>query len=160
MKQQAALFLPSDISPSRLAAYAAAVLYPYNGHDDLAGAGVTGNWPIERGDFFVDRLNGWANICGKNATLTPEELVLLVYFLSHPRLCLSYQMVCTVLWIQANSYGADESCAIEDLRRKIEPDQSHPIYLQDVPGSGYWFQYTKELSYSGKEQRISQCGAA
>ena len=53
-------------------------------------------------------------------------------------------MVCTVLWTQAGDYGRDESLLVADLRRKIEPDPDTPIYLQDVPELGCWFQDARD----------------
>lgn len=137
------LFLSYDTPPRQLAAKIMAELYPRTDHMDGAGQSPTKGCSIEQGDFFVDHLNGWVNICGKGVQLTPEELVLLRYFLSRPRQIITDQEVWTVLYHQTGGDKQERLSLIHDLRSRIEPDPNTPVYLQTVPGIGYWFRDRK-----------------
>jgi DNA-binding response OmpR family regulator len=71
--------------------------------------------------------------------LTPAEFDLLRYFLTHQGEIFSSQQLLQQVWNQdpaLNDHGMVR-WHIMNLRAKIEPDASTPIYLQTVPRHGY-----------------------
>jgi two-component system KDP operon response regulator KdpE len=77
--------------------------------------------------------------------LTPKELDLLHYFVTHADTVLAHEELLQAVW------GPDYGSVVEylrvflnQLRKKLEPDSSHPRYLLTEPWSGY---------------RLSTCGA-
>ncbi|HZR42234.1 MAG TPA: response regulator transcription factor [Ktedonobacteraceae bacterium] len=90
------------------------------------------------GPITVDSLHNEVTVRGKTVRLTPTESKLLHL------LAINANDVCTANQIVTHVWGYDgdgDSCLIKahirHLRQKIEPDPSHPRYIQTVPGVGY-----------------------
>lgn len=77
---------------------------------------------------------------GLEVAVSSGEIALLRLFLEHPRRVLSRDHL--VDWLKGYERGAfDRSIDVRvtRLRRKIEPDPAHPVYIRTVRGEGYLF---------------------
>ena len=67
------------------------------------------------------------------------EFLLLHYFMRNPRIVLSTEQICDHAWGNEGSYANGVSGPIAILRKAIEPDPTHPVYIQTVKSMGYCF---------------------
>jgi two-component system KDP operon response regulator KdpE len=84
-----------------------------------------------RGDIFRD---------GEKITLTPTEYRLLYHLVSNPGRVLTNETLLVRVW--GRDYREEDHYVrlyISYLRQKIEPDPSHPRYIQTEKGLGYRF---------------------
>jgi two-component system KDP operon response regulator KdpE len=75
---------------------------------------------------------------GEEVRLTPKEFDLLRYFASHPGVAVPHTQLLQAVW--GPDYGDEVEYLrvfINQLRKKIEPDPSHPAYLLTEPWVGY-----------------------
>jgi DNA-binding response OmpR family regulator len=78
----------------------------------------------------------------KTAQLTPAEFKLLHHLMAHPGEVFSSQQLLRQVWGYPPE-SADPGLVrwhIKNLRTKIEPDPTHPIYIRTVPHHGYTFE--------------------
>ena len=76
----------------------------------------------------------------KELRLTPKEFDLLRYLISNPNLAIPHTKLLQAVW--GPDYGDQVEYLrvfINQLRKKIEPDPSHPRYLLTEPWVGYRF---------------------
>ena len=88
---------------------------------------------IDRGSLIVRR-------AGRDVSLTPTELRLLLVVSSSPRQVFSREQLLDLVWEQ--DYLGDSrlvDACVQRLRAKIETDTSEPRYIQTVRGFGYRF---------------------
>ncbi len=74
----------------------------------------------------------------REGRLTPKEFDLLQYFLSHPNQPIPHGSLLQAVW--GPDYGNEVEYLrvfVNQLRKKIEPDPSHPRYLLTEPWVGY-----------------------
>jgi DNA-binding response OmpR family regulator len=93
---------------------------------------------VSHGDISVDLATRRAERAGRALDLTPKELVLLTYFISHPGRILTRSRIYEQAWDeqydgQSNTLGVH----VKDLRRKLEARGSRVIHT--VRGRGFWF---------------------
>jgi two-component system, OmpR family, KDP operon response regulator KdpE len=89
-------------------------------------------------DLVVDSQRWEARLCGKRLDLTSTELRLLVYLTEHAGHILSHQQILREIWGPEYEDNLDYTkLFIWRLRRKIEPDPSHPRYILTERGIGY-----------------------
>jgi two-component system, OmpR family, KDP operon response regulator KdpE len=77
---------------------------------------------------------------GRITRLTPKELELLSYFVVHPNRTISHRELLQAVW--GPDYGEELEYLrvfINRLRKKIEPDPSHPRFLLTDAWAGYRF---------------------
>ncbi len=77
---------------------------------------------------------------GKEVALTPTEYSLLQYLVTNAGKILTHWELLQKVW--GPEYGGETEYLrtyVKQLRRKLEPDMSHPIYLLTVPSTGYRF---------------------
>lgn len=82
--------------------------------------------------------------------LTPAEFDLLQYLMSHPNQTFSGEELLEKVWAYEPG-TADQSLArwhIRNLRAKIEPDPTHPIYIRTIPRHGYILDHDTDPSIS------------
>ena len=93
------------------------------------------------GDLVLDLRRKQLSIEGKIIHLTRSEFLLLETLAKHPGQPLSREKLLESLHDVVYD-GVDRSVDshIKNLRRKIEPDSSAPVYIQTVYGFGYKFQ--------------------
>ncbi len=77
---------------------------------------------------------------GRQIRLTPKECELLQYFFANANVPISYAELLEAVW--GPDYSAEAGYIrvfVRQLRRKLEPDPSHPRYLLTEPWVGYRF---------------------
>jgi two-component system KDP operon response regulator KdpE len=77
---------------------------------------------------------------GRVTRLTPKELDLLHYFVTHPNVVLPHDKILQAVW--GPDYGSEVEYLrvfVNQLRKKIEPDPPHPRYILTEPWLGYRF---------------------
>jgi two-component system, OmpR family, KDP operon response regulator KdpE len=95
---------------------------------------------IEIGDFRVDLQTRSVIVRGQEVHLTPKEYELMLYLIRNPNKVLTHRVVLGAVW------GGDYVEQTEylrvfagHLRKKIEPDPTHPRYILTEPWTGYRF---------------------
>ncbi len=81
----------------------------------------------------------------REGRLTPKEFDLLQYFLTHPNQPIAHGALLQAVW--GPDYGDEVEYLrvfVNQLRKKIEPDPSHPRYLMTEPWVGYRFNLPSE----------------
>lgn len=95
---------------------------------------------IEIGDFYIDFSAHKVSVSGKETHLTPKEFELVAYLVKHPDKVLIHAILLRKIW---GDYYTESPEAlrvlISSLRKKIEPDFSHPKYILTEPWIGYRF---------------------
>jgi two-component system KDP operon response regulator KdpE len=77
---------------------------------------------------------------GRESRLTPKEFDLLQYLLANPNVAIPHTRLLQAVW--GPDYGDQVEYLrvfVNQLRKKIEPDPSHPKYLLTEPWVGYRF---------------------
>jgi DNA-binding response OmpR family regulator len=93
---------------------------------------------FEHDGLRVDFEQRAVSVNGKPAALSKTEFKLLRVLAQHPTMVLSHEVLLERVW--GPGYGSEVEFVwvyIRRLRRKIEPDPSHPRYILTVPGVGY-----------------------
>ncbi len=96
---------------------------------------------LVRGAICVDLERHIATVDGREIALTPTEYSLLVFLMRHAGKVLPHQLILQQVW--GSQYGNEAEYLrvyIGRLRRKIEPDPTHPRYLHTEHGIGYRFE--------------------
>jgi DNA-binding response OmpR family regulator len=91
-------------------------------------------------EISLDRSSREVTVSGENVDLTPSEFDLLFTFMASPGRVFSRLDLLERL--QGSTYEGYERTIdvhIRNLRTKIEPDASHPRYIETVYGIGYRF---------------------
>jgi len=92
------------------------------------------------GPLQIDFAQQLVNIDGQEVKLTPTEYDLLKVFVMNSGKIMTQQMLLTQVWGSNNDAKAHYlHVYIGHLRRKIEPDPSHPRFLITISGVGYRF---------------------
>jgi two-component system response regulator RegX3 len=102
--------------------------------DRSAGAAMTRTI----GALRIDLTTHTVELDGAPAYLTPSEFRLLALLATSPGRVWSRREIMQHLW-QSSYVGDERACDVHvsNLRRKIEPDPSHPVRLLTVRGAGY-----------------------
>ena len=91
------------------------------------------------------------SVDGRIARLTPTELELLEYFVTHSNVVLPHDQILQAVW--GPDYGNEVEYLrvfVNQLRKKIEPDPAKPRYLLTEPWLGYRFHLPAQQSGAGK----------
>ena len=95
---------------------------------------------LTAGDFHVDLETRKVLVADREVHLTPKEFDLLVYFLKHSGKVLTHRTLLAAIWggnyVEQNEYLR---VFVGNLRKKLEPDPSHPRYILTEPWIGYRF---------------------
>ena len=92
------------------------------------------------GQLMIDRGSLIVRLAGRDVSLTPTELRLLLVLSGSPRQVFSREQLLDLVWEQ--DYLGDSrlvDACVQRLRAKIETDTSEPRYIQTVRGFGYRF---------------------
>jgi len=92
------------------------------------------------GELVIDRASLIVRRAGREISLTPTELRLLLVLSGSPRQVFSREQLLDLVW--EHDYLGDSrlvDACVQRLRAKIEPDTSEPRYIQTVRGFGYRF---------------------
>ena len=92
------------------------------------------------GELVIDRDSLIVRRSGREVSLTPTELRLLLVLSGSPRQVFSREQLLDLVW--EHGYLGDSrlvDACVQRLRAKIETDTSEPRYIQTVRGFGYRF---------------------
>ena len=92
------------------------------------------------GELVIDRCSLVVRRAGREVSLTPTELRLLLVLSGSPRQVFSREQLLDLVW--EHDYLGDSrlvDACVQRLRAKIETDSSEPRYIQTVRGFGYRF---------------------
>jgi two-component system, OmpR family, response regulator MtrA len=92
------------------------------------------------GELVIDRGSLVVRRSGREVSLTPTELRLLLVLSGSPRQVFSREQLLDLVWEQ--DYLGDSrlvDACVQRLRAKIETDTAEPRYIQTVRGFGYRF---------------------
>ena len=92
------------------------------------------------GELVIDRGSLVVRRAGREVSLTPTELRLLLVLSGSPRQVFSREQLLELVW--EHDYLGDSrlvDACVQRLRAKIEPDTAEPCYIQTVRGFGYRF---------------------
>ena len=90
------------------------------------------------GPAVIDFVARRVTVDDKEIRLTPKEFDLLRYFASNPDVAIPHTKLLQAVW--GPDYGDEVEYLrvfINQLRKKIEPDPSHPAYILTEPWVGY-----------------------
>jgi DNA-binding response OmpR family regulator len=96
--------------------------------------------PETYGELVIDRGSLLVWRAGRELSLTPTELRLLLVLCGSPRQVFSREQLLSLVW--EHDYLGDSrlvDACVQRLRAKIEHDTSDPRYIQTVRGFGYRF---------------------
>jgi len=125
-------YVPKPFSPKELAARVRVVLRRLPGE--------RGPEKIERGKLTVNFLKHEASVAGRPLNLTTVEFKLLGVLAKEPgRVFSREQLIEKALGYDFDGFDRTIDVHILNLRRKLEPDPSHPRYIKTVYGAGYTF---------------------
>jgi len=103
--------------------------------------GVENDSSIQLGDdLIVDCRNLQGDRCGEEISFTRREMEVLEYLSAHSERAVSREGLLTKVWGYAKHLDLETRTVdihIAKLRRKIETDPAHPIFLVTVRGAGY-----------------------
>ncbi len=94
----------------------------------------------EVGDFSIDFAAHKVLVNKKEIHLTPKEFELLAVLVKNPEKVLTHRILLSKVW--GNYYTESPEALrvlVGSLRKKIEPDFSHPQYILTEPWIGYRF---------------------
>ena len=98
------------------------------------------------GPLRVDFAQRLVQVNGKEVKLTPTEYDLLKALIKNSGKIMTRQMLLSQVW--GTGYGAESHYLhvyIGQLRRKIEPDPTHPRFILTISGVGYRFNADEEI---------------
>jgi len=123
-------YVTKPFSPRELAARVRVVLRRLPGE--------RGPDEIKRGELTVNFLRHEASLAGRSLNLTTVEFKLLGVLAKEPgRVFSRVQLIDEALGYDFEGFDRTIDVHILNLRRKLEPDPSHPKYLKTVYGAGY-----------------------
>jgi len=125
-------YVTKPFSPRELAARVRTVLRRLPGERGPA--------EIKHGELTVNFRKYEASIAGRSLNLTPVEFKLLGVLVKEPgRVFSRGQLIEKALGYDFDGFDRTMDVHILNLRRKLEPDPSHPSYIKTVYGAGYKF---------------------
>jgi len=123
-------YMTKPFSPRELAARVRAVLRRLPGE--------RGPTEIKHGELVVDFIKHDAFLAGRPLNLTTVEFKLLAALIKEPgRVFSRAQLIGNALGHDFEGFDRTIDVHILNLRRKLEPDASHPSYIRTVYGAGY-----------------------
>lgn len=128
-------YVTKPFSPKELAARVRAVLRRLPEDSTQRGPAE-----ITQGEIRMNFSTHEAWVSGNLLKLTPMEFRLLGVLVKEPGVVFSRsQLVNRVFGYDFDGFDRTVDVHVLNLRRKIEPDPEHPIYLKTVYGAGYKF---------------------
>jgi DNA-binding response OmpR family regulator len=123
-------YVSKPFSPPELAARVRAVLRRLPGE--------RGPEEIKHGELTMNFLKREVFFAGKPLNLTPVEFKLLAVLIKEPgRVFSRTQLIEKALGYDFKGFDRTIDVHVLNLRRKLEPDPSHPRYIKTVYGAGY-----------------------
>jgi two-component system phosphate regulon response regulator OmpR len=136
-------YLPKPFSPRELLARLRALLRRAQAATavDAAQAGVEVGKGVTRfGPFLIDAAAFRLLRDGQDVGLSVAEFTLLQVMAKHPNRVLSRdQLIDWLKGYERDAFDRSIDVRVTRLRRKIEPDPAHPVYIRTIRGQGYLF---------------------
>lgn len=130
-------YLPKPFDLEELSARVLALIRRYTCLNRGLGGGES---PIRFSGLSIDPNARVVQTAGGPLELPPKEFDLLLLLARNQGRVLTKQRIYEEVWGEPYAYDDSTIMAIVSrLRKKIEPDQSHPSYIQTVRGVGYRF---------------------
>lgn len=130
-------YLPKPFDLEELSARVLALIRRYTRLNRGLGGGES---PIRFSGLSIDPGARVVQTAGGPIELPPKEFDLLLLLARNQGRVLTKQRIYEEVWGEPYAYDDSTIMAIVSrLRKKIEPDQSHPSYIQTVRGVGYRF---------------------
>ncbi len=105
---------------------------------------------IETDDFVIDLAAKRARRNGQNVHLTPTEWGLLEILARNPDKCVTQKQLLREIWgPEHQAHGHYLRVYFAQLRRKLEPDPTHPRYLITEAGIGYRLEHSRPAAAPG-----------
>ena len=104
---------------------------------------------IRLDDVDIDLVQRRITVHGNTVRLTPKEFDLLHYLVTHPNIPLTHLRLLQAVW--GPDYGNEVEYLrtfINQLRKKIESDPSHPVYILTEPWVGYRLKVSAPTTHS------------
>jgi len=130
------------------------VIKPFNSdvllariHANLRKAATlaAGDPELTNGRIRMDLVRHEVFLEGKKESFTPKEYELLRYFLTHRGKMLTHKQILQEVWGPAHSEDMQYlRVYVGQLREKIEPDATAPMYIITEPGIGYRMETVNE----------------
>ena len=128
-------YLVWPFGPEKLLARVRAVLRRSIG---MERSGEVSKGVIRRGGLIIDVMHHSVTAKGCAVHLTQNEYRILLLLARHPGKVIAYSNILAQIWGQ---YAADDRqilrVNVANIRKKLEPDPSHPIYILTEGGVGY-----------------------
>jgi two-component system KDP operon response regulator KdpE len=103
-------------------------------------AGGSKQTTIKAGSVAIDLVQHIVTCQGSEVKLTATEYNLLAYLASHAGRVLTHQMILSHVWDAAYADRVEYlRVYMRQLRKKLEADPDHPLFLITEPGVGYRF---------------------
>ncbi|MGC8807282.1 MAG: response regulator [Thiomonas sp.] len=136
-------YLPKPFSPRELLARLRALLRRAQAAapGDAAQAGAEVAKGVTRfGPFLIDAAAFRLLRDGQDVGLSVAEFTLLQAMAEHPNRVLSRdQLIDWLKGYERDAFDRSIDVRVTRLRRKIEPDPAHPVYIRTIRGQGYLF---------------------
>ena len=130
-------YIEKPFSPSVLVARVRAHLARYQ---RLTGGQKKANPELRAGNLRLNTVTRRVFVDGQEVELKNREYELLQFLMLHPDMVFSREELYEKIWgLDAMGDNATVAVHINRVREKIEPDPSHPRYIQTVWGAGYRF---------------------
>lgn len=130
-------YIEKPFSPSVLVARVRAHLAQY---ERLTGGQKKANPELRAGNLRLNTVTRRVFVNDQEVELKNREYELLQFLMLHPDMVLSREELYEKIWgLDAMGDNATVAVHINRVREKIEPDPSHPRYIQTVWGAGYRF---------------------
>jgi two-component system KDP operon response regulator KdpE len=100
---------------------------------------------FETPDLKIDFSKRLVTVHGNNVRLTPKEFELLRHLVANQGKAIPHRRLLQAVW--GPDYGEETEYLrvfINQLRKKVEPDPSHPRYILTEPWLGYRFERPQE----------------
>jgi len=119
----------------------------------MQAAGNTPSGRLEAGTLTIDYDRHRVLIAGEEIRLTPKEFELLALLARSADRVLTHRTILKAVW-GANAATQPEHLWVlmAQLRKKIEPDPSHPRYLLSEPWVGYRFATEPRVGDDGQHR--------
>jgi len=131
------VYIVKPVSPRELVATVRAVLRRSEQPADSAVARF--------GAIEINWLSMSVRVNGEEVRLTSREFRVLEYMARHASRCFSRKQILAAVWPSRTHVSVRSvDVYMNRLRRKIETDPDHPVYLKTVRSVGYRFEGSKE----------------
>jgi two-component system, OmpR family, KDP operon response regulator KdpE len=110
--------------------------------------------PFEAPDLKIDFSKRLVTVHGNNIRLTPKEFELLRHLVANQGKAIPHRRLLQAVW--GPDYGEETEYLrvfINQLRKKVEPDPSHPRYILTEPWLGYRFERPQEPAKKPRREK-------